>query len=40
MAPGERTQKEMEEIEELPETVADLLPEQAKKLIEGIESED
>lgn len=39
MTPGEKTQKAMEEIDELAETVADLPPEQAKQIITDIEGD-
>lgn len=36
---GKKTEKAMEEIEELAQTVADLPPEEARKIIEDIEGD-
>lgn len=37
MAPGDKTQKAMEEIEELAQTVAELPPSDAKQIITDLE---
>lgn len=37
---GKKTEKAMEEIEELAQTVADMPPEEAKKIIEDIEGDE
>lgn len=39
MTQGDKTQKAMEEIPELAETIADLPPEDAKQVIEDIEGD-
>lgn len=37
---GKKTEKAMEEIEELAQTVADMPPEEARKIIEDIEGDE
>lgn len=39
VSPGDKTQKAMEEIEELAETVADLPPSDAKEIIKDLEGD-
>lgn len=40
MSPGDKSQKAIEEIEELAQTLSEIQPAEAKKIIEDLEGDD